>query len=101
MKREKVTDINKCSTLADVGEYLEDNPFRKMIIPDINNPRLDRIGPISDIGKVLKLACGEFNHNFTQYQLKLQALRADSRAYEVLLCIMEIRLDLEKMDWWI
>ena len=96
--RERVTDINKCDTLASVGEYLEDNPFGLNYKHD-------------EIHKLLEHALYKSEKpNFTQYQLKLQSWGSPGmaianisprltppRAYAVLLRIMEIRFDLEKL----
>ena len=86
-KRERVEDINKCSTPADVGEYLEDNSIQEF------TPR-----PYST-RKILEHALyKKTNLNFTQYQLKLQSLNATPSAYAVLLRIMEIRFSLDRLD---
>ena len=81
-KRERVEDINKCSTPADVGEYLEDNIFM--------DPRVRR---------VLEHALYKSEKpNITQHQLMLQSIGTIGRAYEVLLRIMEIRFSLDRLD---
>ncbi len=85
--RPRVEDINKCSTPADIAEYLEDNSIQEFT-PTPYSTR-----------KILEHALYKpTNLNFTQYQLKLQAINASPRAYEVLLRIMEIRFSLERLD---
>ncbi len=92
--RERVTDINKCGTLASVGEYLEDNPFEDRVWSHMEGKR-------NDVHKLLEHALYKPGKpNFTQYQLKLQSLSSGhnmTRAYAVLLRIMEIRFDLERL----
>ena len=87
--RPRVEDINKCSTPADIAEYLEDNPFK-----------LTRdLAGIPIVHLLLEHALyKKTNLNFTQYQLKLQALNAHHRAFAVLLRIMEVRFSLDRLD---
>ena len=81
-KRERVEDINKCSTPTDVGEYLEDNIFM--------DPKVQR---------VLEHALYKSEKpNITQHQLILQSIGTNGRAYAVLLRIMEIRFGLERLE---
>lgn len=98
--RERVTDINKCGTLASVGEYLEDKPFREPIGSTSNISYKGYVGALASIHKILEHALYKDKPNFTQYQLKLQSLSSGhnmTRAYAVLLRIMEIRFELERL----
>ena len=99
-ERPRVEDINKCSTPADIAEYLEDNSF-------INAGQDSH-----KIQLILEHALyKKTNLNFTQYQLKLQSVGspglaiasispsvAPPRAYAVLLRIMEVRFSLDRLD---
>lgn len=96
-KRERVDDLSKCSTPADIAEYLEDNPFGEKTVEYMItvNPHLRSY----DVDNILNHALYKpTNLNFTQFQLKLQECQADSRAYSVLLRIMEVRFSLERLD---
>ncbi len=99
-QRERVEDINKCSTPASIAEYLEDNPF---INENLDSHKIQLILE----NALLKPT----NLNFTQYQLKLQSLGSPGsailgvtskitppRAYAVLLRIMEVRFSLDRLD---
>ncbi len=95
--RPRVEDINKCSTPADIAEYLEDNPFGEKQVEYMQtvNPHLTAFR----VDEILNHALYKpTNLNFTQYQLKLQEYEAEPRAYSVLLRIMEIRFSLERLD---
>lgn len=87
----RVYDINDCTSAADIGDYLVDNSFIAEIMK-----KFDVEG---EIGQILEHALYKSEKpNITQYQLKLQSVKAPPRAYAVLLRIMEVRFSLDRLD---
>lgn len=101
-QRPRVDDINKCDTLASVGEYLEDNPFGVPYETEATVHFSKMIYEGNEAIKILELAIYGIKPNFTQFQLVLTTMdglggNELKRAHKVLLRIMEIRFELERL----